>query len=78
MEATLLDLFPTIHDRSHDGYSIAKGQGNDTDTREGIEGRGGPEIDETEQKLDDHAEHHSVERHVELRVNLFPPAGRPR
>lgn len=73
VEATLLDLLAPVYDRSYDGYNITQGQCNDTHTGESIESCRRAKVDESEQDLDGHAEHHSVERHVELGVDLAPP-----
>lgn len=60
-----------------DGHDVRNGQKDDSRAAEGIEGRSRPKVDETQQDLYGHAEHHGVERHVEFGVDSFPES-RPR
>jgi hypothetical protein len=73
MERALLDLLASANKRDEDRDGVAQGEAHDADTREGVEGNGGSKVDQSENKLDGHAEHHSVKGHVELRVDNLPP-----
>lgn len=57
------------------GSGVRRSQANDTDTGKGVKGNGGAKVDETEHNLDNHAEHHGVQGHVELLVDCDPPLG---
>lgn len=72
MELTLLDVLAATDERDKDGSSVTQSQANDTNAGESVEGSGGTEVDEAESELDNHAEHHSVKRDVELGVDNAP------
>ena len=73
MEGALLDLTTSADQRDQDWNGVAQGEANDTDTGEGIESDGCTKVDETKEELDNHAEHHGVEGHIELDVDHLPP-----
>lgn len=75
IELALADLLPSAEQADGDGGSIGSRQANDTNTREGVESGSGTKVDDSEDDLHNHAEHHGVEGHVELLVDLDPPLG---
>lgn len=64
-----------VEETDANGNSVRGSQANDTNTGEGVEGSAGAEVDDTENDLDNHAEHHGVQGNVQLGVDLLPPAG---
>lgn len=72
VERAVLDLLTTSHERNEDGGSVTQGQANDTDTGESVESSGSTEVDETESDLNNHTQHHGVERNIEVRVDSPP------
>lgn len=75
VELALTDLLAASGETDGNGGGVRGSQAHDTNTREGVEGGSGAEVDEAEEKLDDHAEHHSVQGHIELVVDHHPPLG---
>lgn len=61
--------------RDGNGHSVADGQANNSDTREGIESSSGAKVDETQQDLNSHGQHHGVEGDIELLVDSLPVFG---
>ncbi|RMZ70839.1 hypothetical protein GMOD_00008484 [Pyrenophora seminiperda CCB06] len=72
VELAVLDLLAAGDERDEDGGSITQRQANDTNAGEGVESSGGAKVDDTEDDLDNHAKHHGIEWHVELRVDSLP------
>lgn len=68
-----LETFPPCKKRCEHWGCICESEEDDSRSNEGIEGRSRSEIDASESDLNDHAEHHSIQRHIELGVDLFPP-----
>lgn len=64
-----------VEETDTNGNGVRGSQANDTNTGEGVEGSAGAEVDDTENDLDNHAEHHGVQGNVQLGVDLLPPAG---
>lgn len=75
VKGSLLDLLAAGKETNGDGGGVGSSQANDTDTGEGVEGGGRAKVEDTEDNLDNHAEHHGVEGNVELVVDLGPPSG---
>lgn len=73
IELALANLLSSAKQTDGDGSSICGGQANDTNTREGVEGGGRTEVDDSEDDLYDHTEHHGIERYIQSLVDLDPP-----
>ena len=69
------EFLATADDGDNNGHDVAESQEDDTDTDEGIEGSSGTKVDEAEEDLDDHAEHHGVQWDFHFGVNLLPEVG---
>lgn len=59
----------STHERNGHGNHITQGQENDTRSVKGVKGGTGAQIDDTENQLHRHTEHHSVQGHIELLVD---------
>lgn len=68
-------MLPSAEQTNGNGSSICGCQANDTDAGEGVEGGGRAKVDDSEDDLYNHAEHHGVERHIQSLVDLDPPLG---
>lgn len=75
IELAPADLLPSAEQTNGNGSSICGCQANDTDAGESVEGGGRAKVDDSEDDLYNHAEHHGVERHVQRLVDLDPPLG---
>lgn len=75
IELAPADLLPSAQQTDGNGSSICGRQANDADAGEGVEGGGRAKVDDSEDDLYHHAEHHGVERHVQSLVDLDPPLG---
>jgi hypothetical protein len=75
VELAGLDLLATLPHGDGNGDSVRNGEADNTNTGEGIERGSRAEVDDTEEDLNDHREHHGVEREVEAGVNLAPELG---
>jgi hypothetical protein len=74
VKLALADLLPAREEADGDGNGVGGGQADDTNTGKGVEGSSGTKVDEAEEDLDHHAEHHGVDGHIELVVDLDPEA----
>lgn len=75
IELAPADLLPSAQQTDGNGSSVCGCQANDTDAGEGVEGGGRAKVDDSEDDLYHHTEHHGVERHVQSLVDLDPPLG---
>lgn len=75
VELARLDLLSSGGQADGNGSRVRRGQADDTDTGEGVEGGVRSEVEETEKDLDDHAEHHGIQGNIELLVDDTPPLG---
>ena len=75
VEGSSLNLLAAGGQADGDGSRVRGRQADDTDTGEGVEGGRRAKVDEAEEDLDDGAQHHSVERDIEVAVDLHPPLG---
>lgn len=75
VELALADLLPSAEQADGDGSGICSCQANNTDAGEGVEGGRGTEVDDSEDDLHNHTQHHGIQGHVELLVDLDPPLG---
>ena len=73
VELSVLDVRTTTNEGDGDGNCVRDSQADDTNTREGVECGRGSEVQDTEDDLNGHAEHHGVEWDIKLRVNNLPP-----
>lgn len=75
VELASLDTLAALHHRDEDGHGVRRGEADDTNAREGVKGRSRAKVDDTEDDLDSHREHHGVEGNIQLGVDLAPPLG---
>jgi hypothetical protein len=73
VESAFLNLFSASDKRDENRNGVAQCETNDTNTRKGVESDRGAEVDQAKDKLNNHAEHHGVERNVQLDVDNLPP-----
>ena len=72
----VLARFQTLssrHQRDEDGRYVRNGQEDNTSARESIESSRRPEIDQTQQDLADHEQHHRVKWDIKFAIDLLPP-----
>lgn len=77
VEGRILNGLPLVQETDGDGHSVTGSEADDANAGEGVEGGSGAKVDETEDDLDDHGQHHGVERHAQLLVDRLPQP-RPR
>lgn len=72
MESSALNLLPPSEQVDSNGSGVGRSQADDTDAREGVESGVGAKVEESEEQLDNHAQHHGVQGHIELLVHAHP------
>ena len=75
VELASLDLLATSSKTDSNRSGVRSSQANDTDTGESVESGGGSEVDNTEDDLNNHAKHHSIQGNIERGVDLGPHPG---
>lgn len=75
VEARTLDGLPPVEEADGDGHGVTRREADDADAGEGVEGGSRAEVDEAEDDLDDHGQHHGVEGHAQLAVHRLPQLG---
>lgn len=75
IELAPANLLSSAEQADGDGSSICGCQANDTNAREGVEGGGRTEVDDSKDNLYNHTEHHGVERYIESLIDLDPILG---
>lgn len=69
------DMSPLLNHRHRNRHRVRDGQANDAHTAESVKRRRRTEVNDTQQDLDDHGQHHRVERQVQTGMHLLPPLG---
>lgn len=75
VEVAFSNLLTACNEVDKDRAGVTHGQANNTDTREGVEGSRGTEVDESKRELHNHDHHHGIEGYIKFLVDLLPPFG---
>ena len=73
VELSVLDVRTTTDKGHGNRHCVANSQADNTNTRESVECSRGSEVQDTEDDLDCHTEHHGIEWDIKLRVDNLPP-----
>jgi len=73
VELSVLDVRTTTDKGHGNRHCVGNSQADNTNTRESVECSRGSEVQDTEDDLDCHTEHHGIEWDIKLRVDNLPP-----
>jgi hypothetical protein len=66
-------MLAPARERDDDRARIRHGQEDDPHTRERVESRHAPKVDDSQHDLDSHTQHHRIQRDIQPRVDDLPP-----